>query len=224
MDKDLVGHRKRLKERFEKSPSATPDYELLELLLGYVIKGKDVKGEAKDLMKFIDGNFNKIYQKDILQLSGIGNETKLFFEVIREFYRRMNLQIVKNDLKTIKSPSDVFDFFRFSIGLDNKESFVALALNSAGNILEYKMLFNGTVNFSQIHIREIVEFAIKSSATSIIVAHNHPSGKLTPSSEDIIVSKKIEDALKLVEINFLDHIIVSTTGALSMLKEGYLRR
>lgn len=220
--KYLAGHRKRLKERFEKSPYAIPDYELLEILLGYVIKGRDVKYEAKNLLSFINNNFNYIFQKDISEVEGIGRESKIFFDVIGEFYRRMNLQKLQRDLKTVRSPSDLFDFICSSIGMNSKESFMAVALNSAGNIVAHKVLFTGTVNLSQIHIREIIEFGIKAAAVSIIVAHNHPSGNLKPSDDDLVITRKIKDALKLVEINFLDHIIVSTSGAISMLQEGYL--
>jgi DNA repair protein RadC len=219
------GHRKRLKERFGKSPSAIPDYELMELILGYVIRGKDVKDEAKELLKFIGNNFNNLYTKDILQVEGIGAECKLFFDVIREFSSRLQLHGVKSkDIKSIRTPEDIFDFIKMAIGLNSKESFLAVALNSAGNILEHKILFTGTVNFSVVHIREIVEFAVKSFAVSVIIAHNHPSGQLTPSNDDIAITRKIDEALKLLDIGLLDHIIVSQTGSLSMLREGYFKR
>jgi len=79
------------------------------------------------------------------------------------------------------------------------------------------------VNFSVVHVREIVEFAVKSFAVSVIIAHNHPSGQLTPSNDDIAITKKIDEALKLLDISLLDHIIVSQTGSLSMLREGYFK-
>jgi len=129
MKDNHTGHRKRLKERFGKSPSSIPDYELLELILGYVIRGKDVKGEAKELLKFISNNFNNIYAKDILQVEGIGAECKLFFDVIREFSSRFAASWSKEQgYKIVRAPEDIFDFIKMAIGLNSKESFLACCI------------------------------------------------------------------------------------------------
>lgn len=215
MDKHYLGHRKRLKERFKSSPDAIPDYELLELIIGYVVKGRDVKKESKELLKYIEGNFNNIFTKDIKKVDGLGEETEVFFNVIKEFNRRLSLHNHNTNKETIKNPKDVYDYIKHSIGYNDRESFFAVLLNNAGNIIASDVIFDGTVNCSQVHIREVVEYALKKKAVGVIIAHNHPSGKLEPSNDDIDVTIKIKKALNLVEIDLLDHVLVTPYGYLS---------
>ncbi|ADR18270.1 JAB domain-containing protein [Calditerrivibrio nitroreducens] len=215
MEKHYLGHRKRLKERFKGSPESIPDYELIELLIGYVIKGRDVKKESKELVKFIEGNFNNIFFKDIKNVDGIGEEVDLLFKIIKEFLRRLSLHNHSFNKDIIKSPRDVYDYIKNSIGYQDKESFMVILLNSAGNVIDWEVLFNGTVNCSQVHVREVAEYALKNKAVGVIVAHNHPSGKLEPSKDDREITIKIKKALDLFDINLLDHVLVTPYGYLS---------
>jgi len=208
MKSHFIGHRKRLKDRFRSAPDIIPDYELLELMLGYVIRGRDVKDEAKNLLKYVEGNFNNIYLKNIKDIYGLGPEVELFFDVIREFHRRQALHN-HNSKDIIRSPKDVYEFIKYSIGYQDRESFMVLLINNAGNVISNQVLFDGTVNCSQVHIREVVEYALKNKAVGVIIAHNHPSGKLEASREDIDITNRIKKALELVEINLLDHVVVT---------------
>ncbi|MEF3254009.1 MAG: DNA repair protein RadC [Deferribacterales bacterium] len=223
MKEHYLGHRKRLKERFKVSPESLADYEILELLLGYVIKGRDVKPESKALLTFVDNNFNKIFQKDIKKVNGIGEECKFFFDLLNEFYRRIGLQKIIKDIRRITSPMEFVDYFRHEIGVRDKESFVVVALNGANEVVDAKVLFDGTVDNAFIHIREIVEFGIMAKAVGMIVAHNHPSGRKMPSNNDIKLTKRLMEALNLVEIKLLDHIIVTIDDYTSMVGEGFLK-
>ncbi|MCX8085033.1 MAG: DNA repair protein RadC [Calditerrivibrio sp.] len=220
MEKHYLGHRKRLKERFLSSPQTLPDYELMELILGYVIRGRDVKKESKEIIKLIEGNFNNLFTKDIQSIDGIGLETSIFFKIIMEFNRRLSLHRHNALEKPLKNPTDVYNFIKYNIGFAFKESFFALLLNSSGIVTNYKVLSTGTVNSSSVYIREIVEYAITNKAVGVIIAHNHPSGTLNPSKEDIDITKKIKDALKLVEIELYDHIIVTAHGYISFLEKN----
>jgi len=92
---------------------------------------------------------------------------------------------------------------------------MVLLINNAGNVISNQVLFDGTVNCSQVHIREVVEYALKNKAVGVIIAHNHPSGKLEASREDIDITNRIKKALELVEINLLDHVVVTPYGYLS---------
>lgn len=101
----------------------------------------------------------------------------------------------------------------------NKEYFIALYLNGANEIMTYSIVSIGILNACQVHPREVFKNAVLTSSASIIVAHNHPSENLTASNEDIIVTKKLSDAGKLLGIKVLDHIIFSQNNKYNSLNE-----
>lgn len=216
MEKHYLGHRKRLKEKFLKNSAFLEDYEILELLLGYVIKGKDTKPLAKEILKSANG-INNIFSIDKMKVKGFGNECELFFRLIKELYVRINRgSIIDSGEQILNSPAKVFEFLKYFIGFEEKEHFVAICLNSAGKVINYKIVSTGTVNQAAVFVREVAELALFHSAVSVIIAHNHPSGLLAFSEHDYIVTKKIKDGLISLEITLQDHILVTKDGYLSM--------
>jgi DNA repair protein RadC len=219
MEKHYFGHRKRLKDKFFKNPVSLEDYEILELLLGYVIRGKDTKPLAKEILKKAKGVKN-IFELDAKNVKGLGKETEIFFKLIREFYLRVNREnVIESNEQILNSPEKVFDFLKFFIGFQEKEHFVAILLNSSGKVIDCKTISTGTINQAAVFVREVAEIALLHSAVSVIVAHNHPSGLLTFSENDYIVTKKIKDGLNSLEIILQDHILVTKNGYLSMRQE-----
>lgn len=103
------------------------------------------------------------------------------------------------------------------------EEFWALALGPSKTLLQSKMIFRGTVDSCLVHPRDIFRFACLMNASSLIVAHNHPSGDTRPSAQDILFTKQLIRASKLLEIPILDHIIVSSHGFSSMARERWCR-
>lgn len=137
-----------------------------------------------------------------------------------------SVELVKDSSKVydveraITSPQDVQSVVESVLGLSKKtqEHFVILSLNTKNKVTGVHTLHIGTVNSSIVHPRDVFQRAILNNATSIIICHNHPSGDMRPSQEDIDVTKRIESSGKLLGIELLDHIIIGD-GFLS-LKEG----
>ncbi|MGA1862937.1 DNA repair protein RadC [Deferribacter thermophilus] len=215
-----LGHRKRLKDRFIKNPNSLADYEIIELLLGYVIRGKDVKPQAKKVIEKLNGIENIFQIND--KIDGIGSESVLFFKIIKELYKRCEYAKIKSSESILNTPSAVYNFIKYEIGFDETEKLVAIFLDSKGGVKEYNILSNGSVNESYFPPKEIAKMALIKNAVGVIIAHNHPSGNLKASNSDIRYTKNVKDALNVVDIALIDHIIVSHKGFLSFKQEGLL--
>lgn len=96
-----------------------------------------------------------------------------------------------------------------------------LTLNGAGEVIQFRIVTVGLLDFSHVHPREVFADAIADRAAAIIVAHNHPSGQLEPSPEDLAITRRLYEAGQLLGIELLDHLIVTKTGWLSLRREGY---
>ena len=104
--------------------------------------------------------------------------------------------------------------------LKKKEHFISVTLNGANEIISIRCVSIGIIDAAHVHPREVFADAISDRASSIIVAHNHPSGELTPSKADLEVTKRLSDSGKLLGIKLLDHIIISSRGFLSLRESG----
>lgn len=118
------------------------------------------------------------------------------------------------------TPTKVAAFLQLNLAQETAEQFAALFLDSQHQILEYRVMFTGTVDMASVYPREIVRTSIELNASAAIFAHNHPSGSLVASTADRAITKKLTDALKLIDVRVLDHIIVSATGTHSMAEHG----
>jgi DNA repair protein RadC len=215
MEKHYLGHRKRLKEKFLKKPDSLSDYEIVELLLGYVIKGKDTKPFAKDIIKDT-GGIGNFFDVNIKNINGIGTETELFIRILKELYYRIEKGnvFVKKDVAS--SPEEVFRFLKYKISFEDKEKFVVILLNSKGEITDIKIFETGTVNQAVVFVREVAEFAINGKAVSVIIAHNHPASSLKFSESDYNLTERVKRGLEVLEIILQDHILICKDGFLSM--------
>lgn len=118
---------------------------------------------------------------------------------------------------------EIAQHFLSELRVSSVEEFWALALSPNKSVIESKMIFRGTVDACLVHPRDIFRFACVSNASSIIVAHNHPSGDAKPSTEDILVTRQLVRAARLLEIPLLDHLILTKTDCSSMAREGWCR-
>ena len=117
----------------------------------------------------------------------------------------------ENPVRNISSPEDVLPALQKYAGR-KQEEFIVITLNTANNIIKIRSITKGLVDRSVVHPREVFRPAILDNAVSIIIAHNHPSGSLKPSSEDEGLTKRIEEAGKIIGIKVLDHLIISKCG------------
>ena len=118
----------------------------------------------------------------------------------------------------ITSPKEAVEYLTLRLGILEREVFLAMFLDNRHRVIATDILFMGTINGASIHPREIVKQALAHNAAAIIVSHNHPSGLPEPSASDIGITQKIKDALELVDIKLLDHIVVAGTQSVSLIR------
>jgi DNA repair protein RadC len=215
MENHKLGHRQRLKDKFRSGATALHDYEIMELLLSFVIPRRDVKELAKNIIEKSD-KLKKIFRTDLTEIKGAGNEVQLYFDILRELYIRMENANLTDEPIVIDSSTAVFKFLKLLIGVSDKENFVSMYVDKNKRLISYDIASSGTVDRTAVYPREIAELALRRKASYVIIAHNHPSGSLIPSEEDINITTRISKALETLDIKLLDHIIVTDTSFLSM--------
>ena len=219
-----IGHRQRIKDKYKKSGiKGWLDYEVLELVLSYAIARKDTKPIAKALLarfKTINGVLDAD-RKELQSVSGISEHTTLFLKLLKDI-AILYLENGLHNKDLLSSPELVFDYLKSSLKGCVNEEFKALFLNSRNQLIAVEELQTGTVDRAAVYPRKIAERALYHHAVGVIIAHNHPAGTLTPSKEDGAVTKAIKDALKTVDVNLLDHIIIGGNDYFSFNKKGLL--
>ncbi len=218
-----IGHRTRLKERFAKSNNSIADYELLELILSYSIPRKDVKPLAKQLIERFK-SFDEVFAasiNDLTEISGIKENSATLIKAINE----AGIRILKS--KTIQRPvltkwSEIIDFCRIKIGRKKEECMLLLWLNKGLELIEEEIHIEGTTDNTVIYPQEIARRALSLRASYLIMAHNHPSGRLKPSQDDIDTTFDVKNALGVMGIDLYDHIIISKEGYYSFKEKGLL--
>ncbi len=220
-----IGHIKRLKERFREDMAAKP--EILELMLSYAIKGKDVKPQAKEIYSKSGANFRKIF--DVIEnqkICGVGEETKTFFRVVRRFINYHSEESFIKQKFSAGSQADIISYFKNVCSDMSREAVYCVYLDAKNRISGNSMIGEGTITQALLYPREIISEAIKRAALSIVILHNHPSGDPSPSENDRKVTRKLLFAVKEMDLTLLDHIIIGTQGKgyFSFYEEGLMER
>lgn len=204
------------REKFkEKGASALKDYELLAIVLGRGTKDKDVLKLSKEIIKLFESDFENITLDKLILIHGLGIAKALQILSAIELSKRY---LIKQNQK-ISSPEDIYNELQ-EYKNKNQEHFLTITLDGANHIIEKRVVFIGTLNHSLVHPREVFADAITDRAASIIIAHNHPSGSLEASNEDILVSKRLKESGNLLGIELLDHVILSKNGYFSFRDKG----
>ena len=212
------GHRARLRKRFlEEGLDHFTQTQALELLLYYVIPRVDTNPIAGKLLEHF-GSLSQVLDasvEELCKVKGIGENTAVFLRLITEMgrYYQVNRTTQVKVLSSLESCAEYLVPFFFGRKV---ESVFLLCLDAKCKVLACKEVGEGSVNSTGISIRKIVETAIGVNATTVVLAHNHPSGLALPSSEDIQVTRRIAQALHAVEITLADHIIVADGDYVSM--------
>jgi adenine-specific DNA-methyltransferase len=204
----------RPRERFlEKGPDALSKSELLAILIGSGIKGKNVKQLSEQIIRKFGNKFLDIAVDDLLEIPGIGEAKALqivsALALVKRFYEELGPKdnIVLSAQDAISLTSDIRD--------KKKEYLVCLYLNARNALLKKEIISIGILDKSIIHPREIFGPAVELRAAGVILLHNHPSGDVTPSKQDKEVVNKILEAGKIIGVNVIDFIIVSENDILS---------
>ncbi len=221
---NTAGHFQRLRDRFLKSGlNGFHDYEVVELLLTLGTPRTDCKSPARAAIRKF-GSLKGVLNADpeqLREIKGLGEKNILGLLLAREI-SSLYLKEKAREKPLAGSPQAVFNFLRQALGGLPKEVFQVVYLNNANKIIEAEQLFQGTVDRSAIHPREVIAAALKHNATRLIFAHNHPGGSLRPSVEDREITGRLKDACSAVGIEVLDHIIVTGDGYFSMREHGLI--
>ena len=213
----LNNHDKPREKLLKKGAKALKDYELVAILLGTGIKGKDVIKLSKEIVKIFENDFNNLDINKLLKIHGLG-EVKAS-QLISSIELSKRYLIKQN--KKISGASDVYEELK-EYKNKQQEYFLAIYLDGANHLCQIEVISIGTLNQSLVHPREVFAPAIQNRCASLIVAHNHPSGVLKPSREDLVVTKRLKESGKLLGIELLDHVILGRDGYFSMKDEGML--
>lgn len=221
---DHEGHRKRLRTKFLAAGfSGFLDYEVIELLLTLGIPRKDCKPIAKELIKKYRtvNNIINAREGELRQIKGLGEVSVFGIKLAKEIiiYSKKENLLSSEGLEI--NFSDIADLAIKEIGYSSQEVFKVYCLNAKGRVGS-GVVSVGVLDSSIIHPRELFKIAIENNAASVIVAHNHPSGDLHPSEDDIYTTRKLAEAGKILGIKLDDHIIVSNQGYISLAEQGYL--
>ncbi|OGR64203.1 MAG: hypothetical protein A2X31_13105 [Elusimicrobia bacterium GWB2_63_22] len=200
-------------------PEKLGEEELLAILLRTGTRGRNVLDLAGDLLRrFGRGELAKAGFAELRAAPGLGPvrscEILAAFELGRRYLNGKKAGIY---LK----PRDIWEELRDVRG-EKKEHFVVFYLDTRNQEIKRDIVSIGTLNYNLVHPREVFEPAVKNLAASVIVAHNHPSGCLEPSDEDLSLTKRLSQAGKLLGIELLDHVIVTKEGFMSFKQKGLL--
>lgn len=187
-----------------KGPKALSDFELLQALVGSGNKQADVSKIAKDIKKLLQKHGAEVTYEQLEQITGLGSAkiTELLsaFELSNRYLAEADKPIINSAEDAVNEVKEIRD--------KKQEYFVCLTLDGANRLIAKRTISIGTLSASLVHPREVFADAITDRAASVIVAHNHPSGNIKPSPEDIKVTKRLKSAAKLLGIGFKDHVIV----------------
>ncbi|MCX6785449.1 MAG: DNA repair protein RadC [Candidatus Komeilibacteria bacterium] len=198
----------RPRERFlEKGPDALSKSDLLAIILGSGIKGKNVKQLSEGIIKKFGKNFLNITVNDLLEISGIGQAKALQISSAISLVKRFYADEKSNEI-IIKNSQDVLSF-TYDLRDKKKEYLVCLYLNARNSLLKKEIVSVGLLDKALLHPREIFYPATELNAASVILIHNHPSGDSSPSEKDNQIVEKIVQAGEIMGIPVIDFIIVS---------------
>lgn len=219
------GHRQRLRRKFDKSGfQGFHDYEVLELLLTFIIPRKDTKPIAKDLIKRFKGIPGVLSAEvnQLEQVNGIGRQASQFLKAIDAFLGfYLDQKALIGDIQFTQL-HQLVDYFKATIGRNSNEVMRVLYLNSQNKLIAAENLSEGTVSEAVVLPRKIVENALKHHATTVIIAHNHPGGLPEPSDNDDSITQQIKNALHTVNISLQEHVIIVQDGFYSYRQNGIL--
>lgn len=221
--KDIPGSERPRERLINYGASSLSNEELLAIILRCGTKNKSVKELSSDIIREFKSitNLKDATMNKLLEIDGMGISKSAIIVSMIELYKR--IYFTEDNLKQLTSADKIYEYTK-SLFYDKKqEYFYCLYFNNKQQLVGKELLFIGTVNKSITHPREIFKYAYLYSATSIICLHNHPSGDVNPSKEDIIFTNSLVEIGLIQKIPILDHIIVSNNNYYSFLENGNIK-
>lgn len=218
------GHRDKMRQRFLVTGlRGFADHEALELLLYYALPRQDTNQLAHELMNRYRTLSAVLHApiEDLRQVDGIGECAAILLKLVSELVQKARVQDLSREL-ICDSSERVGEYLLECFDGARNEQIFELCLDKKGKLLTSRQLTEGGANFAELDIRKVVENALLSSASAVILSHNHPSGIALPSQADYVATEQAYWALKAVGIALVDHIIVADDDFVSFADSGYL--
>ena len=212
-----LGHRQRLRDRASQSFLGLADYELLELLLARSLPRGDLKPTAKAMLVRFGGLSGVMGAslEDLMSIKGIGRASALDLKLVHEARVRISRgEAAKRPV--ISSWSALLAYAKAAMAGASREQFRVLFLDKKNQLIADEVMNEGTVDHAPVYPREVVRRALELAASSVILAHNHPSGDPTPSAADVAMTRQVVDAARVLGVTVHDHIVVGREGVASL--------
>lgn len=198
--------------------------ELLAIILKTGGKDSSAKDLALSLLKKLGpiSKLRNIHIEQLLKFKGIGPAKACELMAAIELSKRIRIDKEPIKGKKILNSDMVFDYYKHTFTDEEQECFYALYLNQQKKVICEKLLFKGTINYSVVHPREVFKEAYLTGATSFICIHNHPSGNVTPSKQDILLTKQLQEIGTIMGIVLDDHLIIGYQNYYSFFENGHI--
>jgi len=207
-----------------KGKNALSDAELIAILIGSGSRNETAVDLSKRMLQSVDNNLNTLGKSSLNQLmhfKGIGEAKAITIVAAMELGRRRRIEDAKV-LDKVTSSKVVFELMQPIMGELPHEEFWVLCLNNSNKITYKFQVSKGGITGTIVDVRLIFKTLFEQNSTSLILAHNHPSGGLSPSESDKMLTRKVKEAAKILDINLLDHLIITENAYFSFADEGIL--
>ncbi|KQM50047.1 RadC family protein [Chryseobacterium sp. Leaf201] len=215
----------RPREKFlQKGKNSLSDSELLAIIMGSGSKDETAVELGQKILASVDNNWHLLSLlsiQDLMKFKGVGQVKAISIATALEIGRRRARQEI-SEIKVISGSNDAYQIFKNQMSDLRTEEFWAIFLNQRNKIIHTAKLTEGGISQSIVDVRVLFKTALDHFSTGIIVAHNHPSGNLKPSREDIDITQKIKEAGKILGIQLLDHLIITQNSYFSFSDDGIL--
>ena len=203
--------------------AALGDAELLALLLRTGLQGKNVLVLAQELLAQFDGvgGLLQAGMDELKTVKGLGPAKRAELAAVLELARRALAAQLKTQ-PLLNSPEAVRHYLQLSLGHKPHEVFAVLFVDAQHRLIAMEELFRGTLTQTSVYPREVAVRALHLNAASVLLAHNHPSGDATPSAADTQLTRRLTSALALIDVQVLDHFVVTRTTVASMAEQGLM--
>jgi len=204
-------------------PSALADAELIALLLRTGLRGTSVLQLAQQLLDAFGGLHGLLQASatDLKRIKGLGPAKRAEITAVMELARRSLAQRLAQRT-VMSSPQQVKDFLRLQLAHEGQEVFAVMFLDVQNQLLQFEPMFRGTLSQTSVYPREVVKRALAVQASAVILAHNHPSGIAEPSRADEFLTQTLKQALQLIDVRVIDHLVVGGDQAISFAERGLL--
>ncbi len=218
-----MGNTQRKRRNLPRTPDSLSDAELLALLLQFT------REDATEFSEKILEQFPSVAdvleaeKQDLAQVEGMDDDTVLLLRLVPELHRRYFLSRSRAETRLTDSHDYGSYLLPYFYGARDEMVYLLL-LDGAGRVINCRLLDKGSVCSANVPIRKLVQEALTANAAAVVLAHNHPAGIALPSKEDVEITVRLREALEIMDVILLDHIVVADDDFVSMRDSGYLRR